>query len=253
MTPSRAEGTLLVTGGSRGIGAAIVRRAAAAGYPVAFTYLSDRTAAEALAAAVALAGGRAVAIRADVALEDDVVRAFGAAEEAFGPLGALVNNAGITGPIGRVDELDVAMLERLFAINVVGTLLCSREAVRRMSTSHGGHGGVIVNLSSVAARIGGPGELVHYAATKGAIDSVTVGLAREVAAEGIRVNAVAPGLIEPEIHAAAGDAGRPARLAPTIPMRRTGSAEEVAACVLWLLGPESTYVTGATIDVSGGR
>jgi NAD(P)-dependent dehydrogenase (short-subunit alcohol dehydrogenase family) len=244
---------LLVTGGSRGIGAAIVRRTAAAGYPVAFTYLSDRAAADALVAAIAASGGRALAIRADVALEDDVVRAFGAAEDAFGPLGALVNNAGITGPIGRVDELDLTMLERLFAINVFGTLLCAREAVRRMSTRHGGRGGVIVNLSSVAARIGGPGELVHYAATKGAIDSVTVGLAREVAAEGIRVNAVAPGLIETDIHAAAGDAGRPARLAPTIPMRRTGSADEVAAAVLWLLGPESAYVTGATIDVSGGR
>jgi NAD(P)-dependent dehydrogenase (short-subunit alcohol dehydrogenase family) len=250
---SRAEGTLLVTGGSRGIGAAIVRQAAAAGYPVALTYVQDAAAAEALVAEVTARGGRAYAVRADVAVEDDILAAFSAAETALGPLGALVNNAGITGPIGRVEALDRAMLERLFAINVIGTLLCAREAVRRMSTKHGGRGGVIVNLTSVAARIGGPGELVHYAATKGAVDSITVGLAREVAAEGIRVNAVAPGLIETEIHAAAGDAGRPARLAASIPMQRTGSAEEVAQCVLWLLSPAASYVTGATIDVSGGR
>ena len=244
---------LLVTGGSRGIGAAIVRLAACAGYPVAFTYVQDAKSAESLAADIGAGGGRAFAVQADVAIEADVVRAFEAAEAELGPLAGLVNNAGITGPLCRVDALDAAMLERVFAVNVIGTLLCSREAVRRMSTAHGGAGGAIVNLSSVAARLGGPGDYVHYAATKGAVDSLTVGLAREVANEGIRVNAVSPGLIETEIHAATGDPGRLARMVPSVPMRRAGTAEEVAQTILWLLSPAASYVTGANLDVSGGR
>ena len=244
---------LLVTGGSRGIGAAVVRLAAGAGYPVAFTYVQDAAAAESLATDIGAGGGRAFAVRADVAVEDDIVRAFDAAEAELGPLAGLVNNAGITGPLRRVESVDAAMLERVFAVNVIGTLLCAREAVRRMSTAHGGAGGAIVNVSSVAARLGGPGDYVHYAASKGAVDSLTVGLAREVASEGIRVNAVSPGLIETEIHAATGDPGRLARMVPGVPMRRAGTAEEVAQTILWLLSPAASYVTGANLDVSGGR
>ena len=244
---------LLVTGGSRGIGAAVVRLAAGAGYPVAFTYVQDAAAAESLATDIGAGGGRAFAVRADVAVEDDIVRAFDAAEAELGPLAGLVNNAGITGPLRRVEAGDAAMLERVFAGNVIGTLLGAREAVRRMSTAHGGAGGAIVNVSSVAARLGGPGDYVHYAASKGAVDSLTVGLAREVASEGIRVNAVSPGLIETEIHAATGDPGRLARMVPGVPMRRAGTAEEVAQTILWLLSPAASYVTGANLDVSGGR
>jgi len=242
-----------VTGGSRGIGAAVVRLAAGAGYPVAFTYVQDAAAAAALTTEIVAGGGRAFGVRADVAREDDIVRAFDAAEAELGPLGGLVNNAGITGPLRRVEALDTALLERVFAVNVIGTLLCAREAVRRMSTAHGGAGGAIVNLSSVAARLGGPGDYVHYAASKGAVDALTIGLAREVANEGIRVNAVSPGLIETEIHASTGDPGRLARMVPGVPMRRAGTAEEVAQTILWLLSPAASYVTGANLDVSGGR
>jgi NAD(P)-dependent dehydrogenase (short-subunit alcohol dehydrogenase family) len=244
---------LLVTGGSRGIGAAIVRMAVAADKPVAFTYAHDAGTADALVAELTASGGRALAIRADVGVEDDIVRAFVEAEAALGKIVALVNNAGITGPIARVEAIDGAMLARLFAINVAGPMLCAREAVRRMSTRHGGEGGRIVNISSRAAQLGGAGEWVHYAATKGAIDAFTIGLAREVATEGIRVNAVSPGLIETGIHAAAGDAGRLERLAPGIPMQRPGTAEEVARAALWLLSDAASYTTGAILDVSGGR
>jgi NAD(P)-dependent dehydrogenase (short-subunit alcohol dehydrogenase family) len=250
--PSPAEvplGTLLVTGGSRGIGAAVVRQASTAGYDVAFTYVRERAAADALIAEIAAAGRRAIAIQADVGGEDDIVAAFLAVDDAFGPLTALVNNAGILGATGRVDAVDREMLERVFAVNVIGTLLCCREAVRRMSTAQGGSGGAIVNLSSRAADIGGGGIYVHYAASKGAIDSLTIGLANEVAAEGIRVNAVAPGLILTDIHVP----GRLEKLAPTVPMKRAGTADEVAETILWLLSPASSYVTGAVLDVGGGR
>lgn len=244
---------LLVTGGGRGIGAAIARLAAARGFAVAVNYRHDTNAAEAVVAAIRASGGQAVAIQADVAREPEVLRLFAAAEEALGPIGALVNNAGITGGFARVEEVAAATVEAVLAANVAGPILCAREAVRRMSTRRGGGGGAIVNISSLAARTGGSGEWVHYAASKGAIDSFTIGLAREVAAEGIRVNAVAPGLISTDIHAAAGAPDRPARLAPAIPMRRPGTPEEVAEAVLWLLSPASSYVTGTILEVGGGR
>jgi NAD(P)-dependent dehydrogenase (short-subunit alcohol dehydrogenase family) len=252
MPSPRAEtgcGTLFVTGGSRGIGAAVVRQASAAGYDVAFTYVRDGAAADVLVAQIATEGRRALAIRADVASEAAIVAAFRAADEAFGPLTGLVNNAGIIGSTGRVADVERAMLEHLFAVNITGTLLSARVAVRRMSTARGGRGGAIVNVSSRAAELGGAGVYVHYAASKGAIDSLTIGLAREVAGEGIRVNAVAPGLIDTEIHAP----GRLESLVPSVPMQRAGTADEVAETILWLLSPASSYVTGAVVDVGGGR
>jgi NAD(P)-dependent dehydrogenase (short-subunit alcohol dehydrogenase family) len=248
-----ARGPLLVTGGSRGIGAAIGRRAAAAGYDVALTYAHERSAAEALVAEIVASGRRAVAIQADVAREDDVLRAFHTLDVTFGPLAALVNNAGISGGFSRVAEVTHAQLERVMAVNVIGAMLCAREAVRRMSSAYGGRGGAIVNVTSKAARIGSAGEWVHYAASKGALETFTLGLAREVAEEGIRVNAVAPGLVETDLHAAAGDPERPARMASGIPMRRAGDPDEIAAAVTWLLSDEASYVTGAVLDVTGGR
>jgi len=244
---------LIVTGASRGIGAAVARLAGARGYAVAVNYARDAVAANAVVAAIRAAGGRAVAIQADVAHEADVLRLFAAAEDALGPLTALVNNAGITGGIARVEDVTAEAITRALAVNVTGSMLCAREAVRRMSTRRGGAGGAIVNLSSLAARTGGSGEWVHYAATKGAINSFTLGLAREVGDEGIRVNAVAPGLIETELHAAAGVPDRPARMAPSVPMRRAGTPEEPAEAVLWLLSPAAAYVTGTIIEVGGGR
>jgi len=244
---------LIVTGASRGIGAAVARLAGARGYAVAVNYARDAVAANAVVAAIRAAGGRAVAIQADVAHEADVLRLFAAAEDALGPLIALVNNAGITGGIARVQDVTAEAITRALAVNVTGSMLCAREAVRRMSTRRGGAGGAIVNLSSLAARTGGSGEWVHYAATKGAINSFTLGLAREVGDEGIRVNAVAPGLIETELHAAAGVPDRPARMAPSVPMRRAGTPEEPAEAVLWLLSPAAAYVTGTIIEVGGGR
>jgi NAD(P)-dependent dehydrogenase (short-subunit alcohol dehydrogenase family) len=198
-------------------------------------------------------GGRACAVQADVALEADVVRLFEAAERELGPIKALVNNAGITGGFSRVDSVSAKTLERVLAVNVTGAILCAREAVRRMSTSRGGTGGAIVNISSRAAKIGSAGEWVHYAASKGAIDSFTIGLAREVATEGIRVNAVAPGLVETGLHAAHGAPDRLDRLAATIPMHRPGTAQEVAEGVLWLLSPAASYTTGAILEIGGGR
>ena len=244
---------LIVTGASRGIGAAVARLAGARGYAVAVNYARDAVAANAVVAAIRAAGGRAVAIQADVAHEADVLRLFAAAEDALGPLTALVNNAGITGGIARVEDVTAEAITRALAVNVTGSMLCAREAVRRMSTRRGGAGGAIVNLSSLAARTGGSGEWVHYAATKGAINSFTLGLAREVGDEGIRVNAVAPGLIETDLHAAAGVPDRPARMAPSVPMRRAGTPEEPAEAVLWLLSPAAAYVTGTIIEVGGGR
>ena len=248
--------TLLITGGSRGIGAAAARLAAQAGWDVALNYTRDAASAEAVAAQVRSAGRRALVLQADVAVDAEVVAMFAAIDRAWGPgqsLTGLVNNAGVVDVGARVDEMDAARLQRMFAVNVFGTIACAREAVLRMSTRHGGQGGVIVNLSSAAARLGSPGQYVDYAAAKGAIDTFTLGLAREVAAEGIRVNAVRPGLIDTDIHASGGQPDRAAQLASTVPMQRTGSAEEVARAVLWLLSDDSSYTTGSVVDVTGGR
>jgi len=235
-------GTLIVTGGSRGIGAAISRMAAARGYAVAVNYQSDQASANAVVEEIQRNGGRAAAIHGDVGVEGDVLRLFETAEETLGSLSALVNNAGITGGFARVDSVKAAVLERLMAVNVTGAILCAREAVKRLST-----------ISSRAAQLGSPGEWVHYAASKAAIDALTIGLGREVAQEGIRVNAVAPGLVETDIHAANGDPGRLARLTPTIPMGRAGTAEEIAEAVLWLLSPAASFVTATILNVGGGR
>jgi NAD(P)-dependent dehydrogenase (short-subunit alcohol dehydrogenase family) len=245
--------TLLVTGGSRGIGAAVARRAAAEGYDVALTYADDSAAAQSVVAEVEAAGRRAIALRADVAREADVVELFAAVQDFFGAPDAVVLNAGITGRFSRVDELDVATLERVLAVNVTGAFVCAREAVRRMSTAHGGRGGAIAIVSSRAASLGSPGEYVHYAASKGAVNTLTIGLAKEVAREGVRVNAISPGLIATEIHARAGRPERLETIAAAIPMGRPGTADEVAAAVLWIVSPAASYVTGAILDVGGGR
>lgn len=246
-------GTLIVTGGSRGIGAAISRMAAAHGYAVAVNYERNQTAAEKIVGEIAKNGSKAAAIQADVAKEKDVLRLFQTAESILGPIVALVNNAGITGTFARVENLEVATLESVLAVNVRGAILCAREAVRRFSTKHGGNGGAIVNISSRAAELGAAGEWVHYAASKAAVNAFTIGLAREVAQESIRVNAVAPGLVETEIHAAAGDPERTKRLASGIPLGRVGIPEEIAEAVLWLLSPAASYVTGTILTVAGGR
>jgi len=245
--------TLMVTGGGRGIGAATARLAAARGWAVCVNYRRERAAAEGVVADIARAGGRALALAADVTVEADVVRLFADAERELGPLGGLVNNAGILERQARVEEMDAARLERVFAVNVIGAFLCAREAVRRMSTRRGGAGGAIVNVSSLAARLGSPDEYVDYAASKGALDTLTVGLAKEVAAEGIRVNAVRPGLIYTEIHASGGEPGRVDRIKDAVPMKRGGQPEEVARAILWLLSDEASYSSGTFIDVSGGR
>jgi NAD(P)-dependent dehydrogenase (short-subunit alcohol dehydrogenase family) len=247
------EGALIVTGASRGIGAAVATSAAEQGFAVAVNFASDRAGGEEVVDRILSAGGRAVAIQADVSVEADVLRLFETAERKLGPIRALVNNAGVTGGITRVEALTIEAIKAVLDVNVTGTMLCAREAVKRMSTKLGGTGGGIVNLSSLAARIGGVGEWVHYAASKGAVESFTRGLAREVAAEGIRVNAVAPGLVDTEIHVRSGAPDRLKRMAPSIPMGRPGTAEEVAAGVLWLLSPAASYVTGTILEIGGGR
>lgn len=244
---------MLVTGGSRGIGAATARLAAQSGYAVCVNYVRNRAAAEAVVEDIERAGGQALAVAADVAAEADVRRLFERIDETLGPLTALVNNAGVLERQMRLEDMDAARLTRVLATNVTGSFLCAREAVRRMSTRRGGAGGAIVNVSSVAAQLGGPGEYVDYAASKGAVDTFTVGLAREVATEGIRVNAVRPGVIYTEIHASGGEPERVERVKTAVPMQRGGQPEEVARAILWLLSDEASYTTGSFIQVSGGR
>jgi NAD(P)-dependent dehydrogenase (short-subunit alcohol dehydrogenase family) len=247
------RGAAIVTGASRGIGAAVAKLLGANGYSVAVNYAEDAAAAGGVVDGLTEAGSRAVAIQADVACEPDVLRLFQTAERELGPVRALVNNAAITGGFARVEDIDAAKLARMLAVNVAGAMLCAREAVRRMSTRRGGAGGAIVNISSLASRTGSPNEWVHYAASKGAVDSFTIGLAREVATEGIRVNAVAPGLVETGLHAANGEPGRLARLSPSIPMQRPGTPDEIAQAALWLLSDAASYVTGAILEAGGGR
>lgn len=246
-------GTLIVTGASRGIGAAVTRLAGQRGYAVAVNFNRGEAEAKKVAGEIDRAGGRAITIRADVSREEEILRLFQTAERELGPINALVNNAGVTGGFARVENVTAEAIEKAFAVNVTGAIVCAREAVRRMSTKRGGSGGAIVNISSIAARTGAAGEWVHYAAAKGAIDSFTVGLAREVATEGIRVNAVKPGLVETEIHAANGEPGRLQRLMGTIPMNRAGQPTEIAEAVLWLLSPAASYVTGSILEIGGGR
>jgi len=245
--------TLLVTGGSRGIGAAICRLGAAAGYRVAVNYASNESAARAVVEAIEAAGGEAIAVRGDVGDEAQVVAMFEAVDKAFGRLDALANNAGIVDVKARVDEMSAVRLERMMRINVIGSFLCAREAIKRMSSKNGGQGGAIVNISSAASIHGSPGEYVDYAASKAAIDTFTLGLAREVATEGVRVNAIRPGIIDTEIHASGGQPDRVERFRDMLPMKRAGTADEVAHAVLYLLSEEASYTTGAILNVSGGR
>jgi NAD(P)-dependent dehydrogenase (short-subunit alcohol dehydrogenase family) len=250
---SMTREAVIVTGGSRGIGAAVARLASANGFPVAVNYAKNKAAAEHVVREIVSAGGRAIAIQGDVAYEADIVRLFETAGKEFGAIGGLVNNAGITGGFARVEKVTADAIAQVLAVNVAGMMLCAREAVQRMSTRLGGKGGSIVNLSSLVARTGGSGEWVHYAATKGAVNSFTIGLAREVAEEGIRVNAVAPGLIETDLHADNGAPDRLDRLRPTIPMKRAGTAAEVAEGVAWLLSAAASYTTGSILEIGGGR
>jgi NAD(P)-dependent dehydrogenase (short-subunit alcohol dehydrogenase family) len=248
-----SAGVLLITGGGRGIGAATARLAASRGYAVCVNYRRDRDAAEAVVQEIRGHDGRAIAVRGDVSVEKDVLELFRECDRSLGTLTALVNNAGIVAPQSRLETMDAERLQRMFAINVVGAFLCAREAVRRMSTRHGGKGGAIVNVSSAASRLGSPGEYVDYAASKGAIDTMTLGLSKELAADGIRVNAVRPGFVHTEIHASGGEPNRIERLRDAIPLKRGGEPEEVAHAILWLLSDEASYATGALLDVSGGR
>jgi NAD(P)-dependent dehydrogenase (short-subunit alcohol dehydrogenase family) len=244
---------VIVTGGSRGIGAATARLAAARGYAVCVNYRQNQQAAGEVVKSIAANGGTAIAVSADVALEADVVRLFQTVDAQLGALTALVNNAGILERQTRVEHMDAARIDRVFATNVRGAFLCAREAVTRLSTAHGGGGGAIVNVSSRAAQLGAPGEYVDYAASKAALDALTIGLAREVAGDGIRVNGVRAGIIYTDIHADGGEPGRVDRLGPTLPMKRGGDAIEVARAILWLLSDEASYSTGTFIDVAGGR
>ncbi|SDJ70489.1 SDR family oxidoreductase [Variovorax sp. OV700] len=244
---------LLITGGGRGIGAATALLAAKRGYAVAVNYASNSLAADEVVRTIRAGGGTAVAVQADVGDEAQVTAMFQKVDARLGRLTALVNSAGVVDVQARVDEMTALRLERMFRTNVIGSFICAREAVRRMSTRYGGAGGAIVNVSSAAARLGSPGQYVDYAASKGAIDTFTIGLAKEIGAEGIRVNAVRPGLIDTEIHASGGMPDRAFELAPTVPMQRTGSAEEIAGAILWLLSEEASYTTMALLDVTGGR
>ena len=245
---------LLVTGASRGIGAATALLAAESGYAVAVNYTANSLAADEVVRRIRANGGTAMAVQADVSVEADVLTMFKKVDAKLGRLTALVNNAGVVDQASRVDAMDLARLQRMFAINVFGSFLCAREAIKRMSTRYpGGAGGAIVNVSSAAARLGAPGQYVDYASAKGAIDTFTIGLAKELAGEGIRVNAVRPGIIETEIHASGGLPNRARDLAPQVPMQRAGTAHEVAETVVWLLSEKSAYTTGALLDVAGGR
>lgn len=244
---------VLITGAGRGIGAATARLAARRGYAVCVNYRENREAAESVVREIVGAGGTAIALSADVGVESDVKRMFQTCDRDLGTVSGLVNNAGILERQMRLETMDRARLQRIFTVNVIGAFLCAREAVRRMSRKHGGAGGAIVNVSSAAARLGAPDEYIDYAASKGALDTMTIGLAREVADEGIRVNAVRPGLIHTDIHASGGDPDRVERLKDSLPMKRGGHADEVAQAIVWLLSDESSYTTGAFIEVSGGR
>jgi NAD(P)-dependent dehydrogenase (short-subunit alcohol dehydrogenase family) len=242
----------IITGGSRGIGRATAIAAAARGFRICVGYASNETAAREVVSAIEAKNGKAIAVKCDVASESDILALFKAADE-FGTLGALINNAGIVGPTLRVDEMSAERIAHMMAVNVTGSMLCAREAVKRMSTRYGGKGGVIVNLSSVAAKLGSPNTYVDYAASKGAIDSFTIGLGHEVAGEGIRVAAIRPGLIDTEIHASGGEPDRAHRLSHVVPMKRVGTADEIANAIVWLMSDEASYVTSAILDVSGGR
>jgi NAD(P)-dependent dehydrogenase (short-subunit alcohol dehydrogenase family) len=243
----------LITGGSRGIGAATAICAARQGFAVAVNYTRDVQAANRVVQQIAAAGGQAIAVQADVADEAQILAMYQTIDAQLGPVSALVNNAGVVDVAARVDAMSAERIRRMIDINVLGTFLCTREALKRMSTRHGGKGGSIVNVSSVAARLGGPGQYVDYGASKGAIDTFTIGLAKEVATEGVRVNAVRPGIIETDIHASGGQPDRAREMAPLVPMQRAGSAEEVAEAIVWLLSDAASYVTGSNIDVAGGR
>jgi NAD(P)-dependent dehydrogenase (short-subunit alcohol dehydrogenase family) len=245
--------TLLITGASRGIGAATALLAASQGWQVAVNYAANSLAADGVVRQIRAAGGVAIAVQAGVSIEKDVLRLFETVDAKLGRLDGLVNNAGVVDMAQRVDEMSVARLERMWATNITSSFVCAREAVRRMSTKHGGSGGVVVNISSVASRLGSPAQYVDYAASKAAIDTFTVGLAKEVATEGIRVNGVRPGIIETDIHASGGEPDRAARMAVHVPMQRAGSADEIAQAVVWLLSDAASYTTGAILDVSGGR
>lgn len=244
---------VLITGGSRGIGAATALSAAQAGYAVAVNYHRNSLAADEVVRQIRASGGTAITVQADVAMEGEVLAMFAKVDAKLGRISALVNNAGVVDYPSRVDAMDVARLKRMFDTNILGSFVCAREAVLRMSTRHGGSGGTIVNVSSAASRLGSPGQYVDYAASKGAIDTFTLGLAKEVAAEGIRVNAVRPGIIDTDIHASGGLPERARDLAPQVPMQRPGTAQEVAQAILWLMKPESSYTTGTLLDVAGGR
>jgi NAD(P)-dependent dehydrogenase (short-subunit alcohol dehydrogenase family) len=246
------DSVAIVTGGSRGIGRATALAAASHGYRVVVGYASNKNAADEVVAKIEASNGKAMAVKCDVGDEADILALFEQAD-AFGKLGALVNNAGVVDMTARVDEMSAARLTRMMNVNIVGSILCAREAVKRMSSKHGGSGGVIVNISSVAATLGSPAQYVDYAASKGAIDTFTVGLAREVSAEGIRVNAIRPGLIDTDIHASGGEPDRAQRLAHMVPMKRVGTADEIANAVVWLMSDDASYVTGTIVDVSGGR
>ena len=244
---------VLITGGSRGIGAATALLAAQRGYAVAVNYATNSLAADEVVRTIRAAGGAAITVQADVAVESQVLAMFDKVDAKLGRLTALVNNAGVVDVASRVDAMDVARLQRMFNTNILGSFVCAREAVKRMSTRYGGTGGSIVNVSSAAARIGSPGQYVDYAASKGAIDTFTLGLAKEVATEGIRVNGVRPGIIDTEIHASGGQPDRALQVAPQVPMQRPGTAQEVAQAIVWLMGNEASYTTGILLDVAGGR